>query len=322
MNRLIGNLSIVLLSLLPIWTWAANEGEPQQYRELNVVGITGQQSYHLKCAGQGSPTIFLDGGLKYWSIHYLHLLESLGSLTTTCLYDRPGYGESQKGRLPRTVEQNAIDIAHAIEAAEIPLPIVMGGHSLGGVNALGFTSLFRDLVAGIVLIDSAHPDQYEQFPVQLVSLQNEQTNRFWRYSALLANGDEVDLTREVPVWLDEASQREMLTRLRNPANFLAFASEMDSFAQTSTFLRGNYNTQLEIPLVVLTALNSFDLYGTLIPEDIKVNAQKKWFDLQKDLLSYSKQSTQLFSNGHHSLEISDPDKIIAAFKIVLSQIDQ
>ena len=60
MNRLIGNLSIVLLSLLPIWTWAANEGEPQQYRELNVVGITGQQSYHLKCAGQGSPTTTTD----------------------------------------------------------------------------------------------------------------------------------------------------------------------------------------------------------------------------------------------------------------------
>ena len=41
---------------------------------------------------------------------------------------------------------------------------MLAGHSAGGIYALNFARLFPEDVAGVVLLDSMHPEQYERMP--------------------------------------------------------------------------------------------------------------------------------------------------------------
>src|SRR5205085_2080250 len=41
-----------------------------------------------------------------------------------------------------------------------PGPYVFAGHSAGGIYVLNFAHLYPDQVAGVVLLDSMHPEQY------------------------------------------------------------------------------------------------------------------------------------------------------------------
>jgi pimeloyl-ACP methyl ester carboxylesterase len=50
-----------------------------------------------------------------------------------------------------------------LAAAEVDCPVVLVGHSLGGVVALAYARRFPERVAGLVLLDSSHPDQLARF---------------------------------------------------------------------------------------------------------------------------------------------------------------
>ncbi|PCJ24040.1 MAG: hypothetical protein COA96_10545 [SAR86 cluster bacterium] len=296
----------------------ANDG----FLQLNVEDAFGNQQFHLKCAGEGSPTLLLDGGSKYWSDHYAHLLPQLAEHTHTCLYDRPGYGQSSLGKFPRSSQQNADDIVSAIEAAQLETPLIIAGHSLGGINALTFAALYTELVAGVVLIDSAHPQQYQRFDPNLVALQDFQTNRYWRLAALQGAGIEVETTQDIAPWLSEELALNIKKGLQNGTTYLSVASELDEIDSAQSFLDKNFTKPLEVPLIVLTATNSFDLFGGLMPPALLEQSQQLWMEMQIELLGYSNKSTQQFSEGNHALEYSDPESIINAVKSILEQIKQ
>ena len=50
-----------------------------------------------------------------------------------------------------------------LEKAQIPPPYVLVGHSLGGFNVRVFAGRYPNEVAGMVLIDSSHPDQWARY---------------------------------------------------------------------------------------------------------------------------------------------------------------
>ena len=54
----------------------------------------------------------------------------------------------------------------ALHNAGLPGPYILVGASLGGPYATVFADTYRDEVAGLVLLDSVHPDQLERLPPQ------------------------------------------------------------------------------------------------------------------------------------------------------------
>ena len=59
--------------------------------------------------------------------------------------------------------------------ASVPPPYVLVGHSLGGLNVRVYASRNPSLVAGIVLVDSVHPDQWDRLPPSMWKFEQEQT---------------------------------------------------------------------------------------------------------------------------------------------------
>ena len=89
-------------------------------------------------------------------------MRPLGEQTTTCTYDRPGFGRSDPPTQDRrTLDDAATDLHALIEAADLPVPFVHVGASAGGSIALYHASRYPDDVAGVVLLDVARDDPEE-----------------------------------------------------------------------------------------------------------------------------------------------------------------
>jgi hypothetical protein len=116
----------------------------------------------LLCYGEGSPTIFLEPGDGGSGDEYGLVIRPLGQQTTTCTYDRPGFGRSDPPSKARRTLLDATNDLHAlIAAADLPRPLIHVGASGGGPIALYYATRYPDDVAGVVLLDVAHDDPEE-----------------------------------------------------------------------------------------------------------------------------------------------------------------
>jgi pimeloyl-ACP methyl ester carboxylesterase len=129
--------------------------------------VLGQQLL-LHRSGSGSPAVvFLPGG-GVVGLDYLNVQQRAAELTTSVLYDRAGTGWSDRVELPRTSAQVTDELRELLRTADVPVPYLLVGHSLGGLYARHYTQRFPDEVAALVLLDPAHEDYNAYMPQQLV----------------------------------------------------------------------------------------------------------------------------------------------------------
>lgn len=125
---------------------------------------------HIHCIGQGDPTVVLDAGAYGFSQEWYWVQQQLAPTNRVCAYDRPGMGWSDPTATPRTL-LNGVEELHALlEAASIPAPYVLVGHSYGAIRIRVFAAQYPDEVLGLVLVDSAintlnfnNMDEYQQY---------------------------------------------------------------------------------------------------------------------------------------------------------------
>ena len=87
-----------------------------------------------------------------------------------CSYDRAGLGYSDSSPQPRTSKVMAEELHALLQNASISPPYILVGHSMGGYNIRLFADIYRSEVAGVVLVDSSHPEQEKRFPPALNDL--------------------------------------------------------------------------------------------------------------------------------------------------------
>ena len=130
----------------------------------------GGYKMHIYCTGQGSPTVILDAGMGDSFISWHKVQPQIAKLTRVCSYDRPGIGYSDSSPRPRTSKDFAQELHALLQNAGIPPPYVLVGHSMGGFDVRLYASLYRSEVAGMVLVDSSHPEQQKRLPPALNDL--------------------------------------------------------------------------------------------------------------------------------------------------------
>jgi pimeloyl-ACP methyl ester carboxylesterase len=119
---------------------------------------------HLQCAGAGSPTVVLESGLDGMSAHWARVAPAVAATTRVCRYDRAGQGWSGDASGPQDGLAVAADLHALLAAAGEPRPYVLVGHSTGGVYAMAYAAQHPEQVAGMVLLDSATPEQFTALP--------------------------------------------------------------------------------------------------------------------------------------------------------------
>ena len=120
----------------------------------------GGHKLHIDCTGTGSPTVVLEPGLGEPSTAMAWIAPDVATTTRVCVYDRAGRGWSESAGRPQDGVEVATDLHTLLERAGERGPFVLAGHSAGGIYVLNFAHLYPEQVAGVVLLDSMHPEQY------------------------------------------------------------------------------------------------------------------------------------------------------------------
>jgi pimeloyl-ACP methyl ester carboxylesterase len=124
----------------------------------------GGHKLHIDCTGTGSPTVVLEPGLGEPSTAMAWIAPDVATTTRVCVYDRAGRGWSDSASAPQDGVEVATDLHTLLARAGEGGPFVLAGHSAGGIYVLNFARLFPEQVAGVVLLDSMHPEQYWKLP--------------------------------------------------------------------------------------------------------------------------------------------------------------
>lgn len=154
-------LAIVLLSGF-VYEIYATRRDRSRYRhppgKLVDLGTHPMHVYELGEPVEGKPTVVFDHGIGGNSLDWQFVQPEVAQFARAVSYDRAGYGWSGQGPKPRSSERIVDELRAALQKAGIEPPYVLVGHSFGGIHARVYAARYPQDVAGVVLVDSSHPE--------------------------------------------------------------------------------------------------------------------------------------------------------------------
>jgi pimeloyl-ACP methyl ester carboxylesterase len=232
---------------------------------------------HFVCMGKGSPTVILTAGMGGFSADvWSRIQPDMAKITRVCAWDRPGWGLSDAGSGPLTVETTTADLEAALATGMIPGPYVMVGHSLGSYESLLYTDRHPDKVVGMVLVDGSIPDQIaltaqltSQPPPDPAASPMVQAFRKCaeeiRTGVAKANGSDPDRCFAYPPTWPAALRQALAAKVANPVQYEAMASFGANFAEDSKQVINASRNYRDMPLIVLTATADPPLPPGVVP---------------------------------------------------------
>ena len=232
--------------------------------------------------GAGAPAVVIEPSFGGSAAEWDAIAERIAAETTVVAYNRAAYGASSRARDRRSAGQIAADLDGVLAGLEITGPVILVGHSMGGVYARAFAARHLDRVAGMVLVDSSHEGQWAVLP-EYYSLKNRLMTPLMVPQLMVSR-------RKWRGGSDRSSMaREYRTFKRMTAADLPLAP-------------GGLG---ERPLAVLTR-------GSAGPADSD-RLWQAWHGLQRELAGLSRNSRHVVSDSSdHYLNEGDPDLIVAA----------
>jgi pimeloyl-ACP methyl ester carboxylesterase len=162
-----GALLYPALSVLLLVAVGGSVGAVMAATSANAAPITGHtylvngHRLYLNCVGAGSPTVVLFNGLGEWTPNWAWVQADVSRSTRVCTFDRAGEGWSAGKAIAQDGHELAADLHALLRTAHDQGPYVLAGHSVGGTYALVYANDYPTDVAGLALIDSATPYQFE-----------------------------------------------------------------------------------------------------------------------------------------------------------------
>jgi pimeloyl-ACP methyl ester carboxylesterase len=242
----------------------------------------------LARAGVGAPTVVLETGLEAESEEWEPVFQEVKQFTSVCRYDRANRGRSDPAPKPRSAQDFVADLYSLLVAAAIPRPLVLVAHSLGGLIVRLYAHQYPHYVAGLVLVDPMHEDQFDRigplipapFPGEPEAL--TQLRSFWTTD-----------------WRDPAKNQEGVDFPASQAQ----AHAIDSLG--------------DIPMLVLTS-------GTFLreaPPELAAHLHMLWQEMHRELMQQSSNATQiLVETSGHFIQREQPEAIVAAIRQMLETV--
>ena len=278
------------------------EREPPPGRLVDVGG----HKMHLDCEGRGAPTAVLESGLGDDSTVWHKVQPEIAKLTRVCSYDRAGLGYSDPRRDQVPDSRNIAENLHMLLVnAGVSPPYVLVGHSLGGIHIRVYENLYPSDVAGMVLIDSDHPDQENRLPPEMNKMQSrlDWKSKLWGLAAPLG------IPRLLGVCGVTVDCHWQTVRARE-AEVQAIGASEDEARHTRSLD--------SMPLVVVSRDPEKGAAPGLIPTGVSQRFEHQWVQMQKELGRLSANGSRVVATGStHYVQIDRPDVVIAAIRTVL-----
>ena len=104
-------------------------------------------------AGAGRYTVIFESGFGTGLNAWRKVAPELAKDARVVAYSRAGHGSSEARPEPRTIEQNTNELEQLIAAAKLAPPVILVGHSYGGLLMRAYAARHPQQVAGMVLVD-------------------------------------------------------------------------------------------------------------------------------------------------------------------------
>ena len=200
----------------------------------------GDQRLHLYCIGQGGPTVVPESGIGGFSLEWRALQEQLALHQRVCAYDRAGYGWRDFVDVPADAARSAEQLHSLLRTAGEVGPYLFIGHSYGGFILHWCARRHRSEVAGLVLLDSSAPEQFERLPAgALPALPRGTPQRTMRMPQL-------------PAGFPSAHATTARALMLLPTARLATVAELRGFAASAHALAVAPLARLRVPVLIVS----------------------------------------------------------------------
>ena len=294
-----------------------------------AVDVGGGRTLNLCCSGQGSPAVIFETGGNAPGYSWAGIQQKVAEFTRACWHDRAGVGWSDPPPAPRTSASVAGDLHEMLQRAGVLQPYVLVGASIGGVYARIYTARYPNDVAGLVLVDSSHPDQHE--PDFMLSPASRMSPRVKRVICLALPVMVRLGALRLAASRMSGGQRGTLAQLEAQPKALEADSEQACAATADSNARpgsGTGNPELDNaarnagglgdrPLVVLTAGQYWAPAGR---EKEAADYHEIWVhQYQASLARLSTRGRQVVVDAHHDMDEA-PKAVVTAVRQVVDQV--
>jgi pimeloyl-ACP methyl ester carboxylesterase len=284
----------------------------------------GGYGMHIDCTGNGSPVLILEAGGQNDSTIWRGVQPALAKTTTVCAYDRAGSGWSDTQPGPRDADHIAAELRQLLLQAGIKGPMVLMGHSIGGLFIRDYVAHYPADVAGIIFVDSSTPFQERNAALVRATPTKTRIDKAvdfatqpWTLNLLVVAG--------VPRLLGMCGrehtaedhikkiQAQDICRLRKSA-----WDEVYQFDQSSpqTVNSGPFGA---LPILILSRDISKGLPTR--PSHSEFDRRNAWSQMQEDLKKLSTRSRRIVAKGSsHYIVLDRPDLIEKEVPAFIEQI--
>jgi pimeloyl-ACP methyl ester carboxylesterase len=323
--RIVGILAgslLLALAALSLWNLAVTKWQHARNPVPGDFYSIDRRLMHLSCSGAGSPTVVIEAGASANSLGWQGVQTKLSQLTRVCTYDRAGHGWSQPRTGPRDAEAIARELHALLDQARVQRPLVLTGHSAGGLYVREYAREFPGEVAGVVLIDASSPQQIDELPGWRKSYEADKQDfarqlrweklRVWsgweRLMGRCHNAPSLELRYLAGQYDAEMCRPEYVGG--EDAEFLYFETTCRQAARLSSF--GN------VPLLVISQDPGRRSEG-MTPEAIAGNAV--WAREQEALKSLSSRSWRVVARGAgHGVQHDRLDLVVAQMSRLIAYL--
>lgn len=138
---------------------AARHGDGDSLSGTKKIRVGGY-SVNVSCSGRSTarkPVVVLMAGGGDGLDTMAGLQKTLSKKARVCSYDRLGEGESDQPNGTQTIDDSSRILTGVLDRVTGDRPVVLAGHSLGGLIAARYAPDHRDRVKGLVLMDATIP---------------------------------------------------------------------------------------------------------------------------------------------------------------------
>jgi pimeloyl-ACP methyl ester carboxylesterase len=281
-----------------------------------MVTVNGHR-LHLQSSGTGSPAVIFEAAIMDFSPTWALVQPGVAAFTRAVAYDRAGLGWSDPGDRPRDGENMVAELRLLLQKAGIPAPYVLVGQSFSGLLCRLYAYLHPEEVAGLVLLDPAHEDQFTRFPQPIQEMFSPikemqiQQLRAARELAAAGNLDQIPALVPIPAALpSELSQAYAHMSKASPDRFDTMIAELEALETTQEQVRAARKRGLgNIPLFVISHGIPQAVPG--VAEEVNAAYEASWQQMQAEIAALSTTGMRLVAErSGHMIQHDQPELVI------------
>jgi pimeloyl-ACP methyl ester carboxylesterase len=179
-------ITIILLTLISgfFYEFISYKNVKSNYPPDGQMIDVGNREIHMNIKGTKTslPPVVIETGTGNWSYDWSNVQKELSKHTQVITYDRAGYGWSEPPANGFSIDTTINDLSKILESSNIETPVILVGHSVGGIYSRLFADKYPEKVSGLVLVDSRNEyfsEQAAKFNDKFFETQDQTMNRIF-----------------------------------------------------------------------------------------------------------------------------------------------